>query len=130
MRRLLLFTFVAVVLMLGIRPQPAQAVIVSFPEMVCESIKANHLRKFKKITKVYRLKVIHFYKDSACEGVGLVRYALTHNSQQVGVYIVRQLPTKALKQIGTDGLTLSEWIVQHGLQETPIASSIRAQLSK
>lgn len=130
MRRLIMFTVIAYVLALSVQPQPAKAVIVSFPEMVCESIKANHLRKFKKITKVYRLKVIHFYRDSVCEGVGLVRYALTHDAQQVGVYIIRQLPNKMLKQTGADGLTLTEWIVQHGLQKTPIANSLRVQLSK
>lgn len=129
MRRLLLLTLLITIFGLSLRSQPAQAVIVSFPEMVCESIKVNHLRKFKKITKVYRLKVIHFYSDSACEGMGLVRYALTHDAQQVGVYIVKQLPNKMLKQTGSDGLTLLEWITQQGFQETLIAASVEGQLS-
>ncbi len=110
--------------------KPAFPVISSLSDVLCESIESNNKARFKKIIQVYRIKIRHFYEDSICRGESLIRFAVNHEADDVGLHIVKNLAVRTLEQKERDGITLLEWAEKNQKLSSVIIKSVKSRIKQ
>lgn len=89
---------------------PALADVRSELSNICKIIekddKAALQRKVKKIQKNYKRRLPDYYSDFTCGGQSLIRHAMTSGANLTGIYLIMNMPKKALKDPEEDGRTI------------------------
>jgi hypothetical protein len=67
---------------------------------MCDYIKADDKNRLRKLLSDNRLRLRNIYDGIVCNGQNMVRFAVAHNANNVGEFIIKQLPAA---QIGSSG---------------------------
>ncbi|MBY5922398.1 DUF3718 domain-containing protein [Ferrimonas balearica] len=94
---------------------------------VCDYVAADDKNRLRKKLKDARIKLRAIYDGVSCNGNSLLRTAMLSNAQDVGVYLVKQMPRESLSAAESDGQTVMQWAESQGLAESPIAAEISAR---
>ncbi|GFD89541.1 DUF3718 domain-containing protein [Alteromonas sp. McT4-15] len=85
-------------------------------------------KKMRAVEADYRLKLGDYYSGISCSGNSLIRTAMLSNAVETGELLVKKMPKGDLEAPEADGKTLQAWVVENGLQDSPIAAVISARL--
>lgn len=67
---------------------------------MCDYIKADDKNRLRKLLSDNRLRLRNIYDGIVCNGQNMVRFAVANNANNVGEFIIKQLPAA---QIGSSG---------------------------
>lgn len=111
---------------------PAQADVAEALSNICTIVKADDKtelrKKMRNVQSNYKMKLNNYYDGISCNGNSLIRTALLNNAVETGTLIVKKLPSKSLGAPEADGKTLTAWIQEKGLADSPIAAVIESRL--
>ncbi|MCC5825591.1 DUF3718 domain-containing protein [Alkalimonas sp.] len=87
---------------------------------MCDYVAADDRNRFRKVLSDYRLRLRNIYDGVVCNGESLVRHAFRSNANDVGEFIIRQLPGSQLADSGD-----IEWAQANGFGDTPLFASLQ-----
>ncbi|WP_338517773.1 DUF3718 domain-containing protein [Alteromonas gracilis] len=85
-------------------------------------------KKMRAVESDYRLKLGDYYSGISCGGNSLIRTAMLSNAVETGELLVKKMPKSDLEAPEADGKTLQAWVMENGLQDSPIAAVITARM--
>jgi len=85
-------------------------------------------KKMRSVQSDYNLKLHDYYGGISCNGLSLIRTALSNNAVEVGTLLVKKMPSKDLQTPEADGKTLQAWIAEQGLESNPIAAELNSRI--
>ena len=103
--------------------KPAQAneqVIKS----LCEYVAANDKSRLRKKLKESRLKLRNLFADVQCNGQNMIRFAMSRKADEVGTFITKKIPAKAL--VASNDI---EWANANGFGSSAITAALIARTS-
>lgn len=110
----------------------AQASIEDALANICTIVQADDKgqlrKKMRRVQSDFRLKLRDYYTGISCDGNSLIRTALKNEAVEVGTLMVKKMPKSELASPEKDGKTLQAWILEQGLQSSPIASELNSRL--
>ncbi|WP_421134448.1 DUF3718 domain-containing protein [Alteromonas sp. A079] len=99
---------------------------------ICTIVQANDKselrKKMRSVQSDYNLKLHDYYGAISCDGLSLIRTALSSNATEVGTLLIKKMPSKDLKSPEADGKTLQAWIAEQGLESNPIAAELNNRI--
>lgn len=87
---------------------------------MCDYVAADDRNRFRKVLSDYRLRLRNIYDGVICNGDSLVRHAFRSEANDVGEFIIRQLPGSQLVDSGD-----VEWAEANGFGATELFSSLQ-----
>ncbi|MDP4536085.1 DUF3718 domain-containing protein [Alkalimonas collagenimarina] len=87
---------------------------------MCDYVAADDRNRFRKVLSDYRLRLRNIYDGVICNGESLVRHAFRSGANDVGEFIIRQLPGSQLADSGD-----VEWAQANGFAETDLFASLQ-----
>lgn len=103
----------------------AQANVNDALANICTIVQADDKselrKKMRAVEADYRLKLKDYYDGITCSGNSLIRTALLNGAVKSGSLLVKKMPKSDLSAPEADGKTLTAWVTENGLQESPIA---------
>ncbi|RCU51581.1 DUF3718 domain-containing protein [Corallincola holothuriorum] len=106
----------------------AIALDIKAAESLCHAIAKDDTVKVKKTLRKQRVKLKRIYQDVMCNGRSLLKFALERSANEVGQYLVEQLPDKMLNDAGPDGYMVLSWGEHNGYEASPILKAIRQRI--
>jgi len=94
---------------------------------MCNYIVADHKSRFRDQLRSKKIKLKKVYKNITCNGHSLLRFSMTQDANQVGAFIVKRLPASILKKPEADGVTVYDWAIANGKQDSVIGQAIKAR---
>ncbi|ADN77564.1 conserved hypothetical protein [Ferrimonas balearica DSM 9799] len=94
---------------------------------MCDYVAADDKNRLRKKLKDARIKLRSVYDGVSCNGNSLLRTAMLADAQDVGVFLVKQLPRKSLSSAEADGQTVLQWAEAQGLANSAIAAEISSR---
>lgn len=87
---------------------------------MCDFVAADDRNRFRKVLSDYRLRLRNIYDGVVCNGESLIRHAFRNDANDVGEFIIRQLPGSQLADSGD-----VEWAQANGFGDTPLFASLQ-----
>ena len=87
---------------------------------MCDFVAADDRNRFRKVLSDYRLRLRNIYDGVVCNGESLIRHAFRSDANDVGEFIIRQLPGSQLAGSGD-----VEWAQANGFGDTPLFASLQ-----
>ncbi len=100
---------------------PAQA-DDSIAQSLCSYVKANDKNSLRKALTDNRIRVKNVYDGLVCDGLPLVRFAIKNNANDVGEFIVKQLPGNFVAGLGD-----VEWAQSNGFASSALIEVIKTR---
>lgn len=100
---------------------PAQA-DDSIAQSLCSYVKANDKNSLRKALTDNRIRVKNVYDGLVCDGLPLVRFAIKNNANDVGEFIVKQLPGNFVAGLGD-----VEWAKSNGFASSALIEVIKTR---
>lgn len=100
---------------------PAQA-NDGIAQSLCSYVKANDKNSLRKALTDNRIRVKNIYDGLQCEGLPLVRFAIKNNANDVGEFIVKQLPGNFVAGLGD-----VEWAQSNGFATSALLDVIKTR---
>jgi hypothetical protein len=97
----------------------ADALVVS----ICNFVAADDKNRLRKKLRSSKVKLRNIYDGVACDGMSLLQFAMKKNSNTVGEYIVKRLPSGKLAK-GRD----INWADENGFSDSAIVTAIKARI--
>ncbi|MBY6019024.1 DUF3718 domain-containing protein [Halomonas denitrificans] len=94
---------------------------------MCDYVAADDKNRLRKKLKDARIKLRAVYDGVNCNGNSLLRTAMLADAQDVGVFLVKQLPRNSLSSVEADGQTVLQWAEAQGLANSAIAAEISSR---
>jgi hypothetical protein len=107
----------------NLAPKPAMAddaLVVS----ICNFVAADDKNRLRKKLRSSKVKLHNIYDEARCSGLTLLQFSMTKKSNNVGVYVVKRLPSSKLRRSGD--LT---WAADNGYADSVIAVAIKKRLA-
>ncbi|MBY5993024.1 DUF3718 domain-containing protein [Ferrimonas balearica] len=108
----------------------AQANVDQLVASMCDYVINDEKNRLRKKLKDARVKLRAIYDGVTCNGNSLVRTAMINNAQDVGVFLVKQLPRNTLNTAEADGQTLLQWAESQGHGASAIAAEITSRANE
>jgi len=110
----------------------AQADINEALQNICTIVKADDKselrKKMKMVQSDYRMKLQDYYTGVSCGGNSLIRTALVNDSIETGTLMIKKMPKSDLKAPEKDGLTVSDWAAEQGLNDSPLVAVLNDRI--
>ena len=87
---------------------------------MCDYVAADDRNRFRKVLSDYRLRLRNIYDGVICNGESLVRHAFRSGANDVGEFIIRQLPGSQIADSGD-----VEWAQANGFGDTDLFASLQ-----
>lgn len=87
---------------------------------MCDFVAADDRNRFRKVLSDYRLRLRNIYDGVVCNGESLIRHAFRSGANDVGEFIIRQLPGSQLADSGD-----VEWAQANGFGDTALFASLQ-----
>jgi hypothetical protein len=99
---------------------------------ICTIVKTNDksaLRnKMKRVESDYGVKLRDVYDGISCGGQSLIRTAMLSEAVDTGTFMMKKMSKNALKSPEQDGMTLSAWVTEKGLDSSPLAAVLKDRI--
>ncbi len=123
MKSIVAFLSTVVVLSVMSLSTPAKANdVASFLAGVCDNVADDNKGRFRKKLKNAGVKLRNIYDGVTCGGEPLIRYAIQKNANEVGVFMVKRLPSSHFAASGD-----LEWANSNGFADSEIAKAIASR---
>lgn len=119
MKKLLI---IATALFLATASTKVQATGEDALQGICAVVAGDDKARFRKKVKESGIRIRDSFSGITCDGMNMLRYAMTKNAQGVGVYMVKRLPASYFDISGD-----LFWADENGFGETLIAKEIEAR---
>lgn len=93
-------------------------------ESICSYVAADNKNDLRRTLSDNRVRLKSVYDSLSCNGMPLVRFAMSNNAAGTGEFIVKQLPSSHFEQSGD-----LDWAKANGHADSPIIASIQARIS-
>lgn len=93
-------------------------------ESICSYVAADNKNDLRRTLSDNRVRLKSVYDSLSCNGMTLVRFAMSNNAAGTGEFIVKQLPSSHFEQSGD-----MDWAKSNGHADSPIIASIQARIS-
>lgn len=87
---------------------------------MCDYVAADDKNRLRKVLSDYRLRLRNIYDDVVCNGESLIRHAFKSNANDVGEFIVKQLPGSSVAGSGDIG-----WAEANGFAASPLFAVLK-----
>ena len=87
---------------------------------MCDYVAADDKNRLRKVLSDYRLRLRNIYDGVVCNGESLIRHAFKSNANDVGEFIVKQLPGSSVAGSGDIG-----WAEANGLAASPLLAVLK-----
>ncbi|MCC5880643.1 MAG: DUF3718 domain-containing protein [Idiomarina sp.] len=87
---------------------------------LCTYVQGDDRMRMRQRIREERVRLRQIYDGVMCNGMSLIQFALSNGSDDIGTFIVSQLPASALSRAGE-----LEWAESNGYGDTAIANAIR-----
>ncbi|MDP4527632.1 DUF3718 domain-containing protein [Alkalimonas delamerensis] len=87
---------------------------------MCDFVAADDRNRFRKVLSDYRLRLRNIYDGVVCNGESLIRHAFRNDANDVGEFIIRQLPGSQIADSGD-----VEWAQANGFGDTALFASLQ-----
>ncbi|GLR69765.1 DUF3718 domain-containing protein [Agaribacter marinus] len=105
-----------------------EAALANICNIVKTDDKSELRKKMKSVRNDFKLKLGDYYEGISCNGNSLIRTALLSEALNTGTLLVKKMPKSKLNKPEVDGIKLSDWIAQKGLDSSPIAQVVSERL--
>jgi hypothetical protein len=99
---------------------------------ICNIVKTNDkgaLRtKMKRVEADFGVKLRDVYSGVTCGGESLIRTAMLSEAVDTGTFMLKKMSKAALKKPEQDGMTLSAWVTEKGLDSSPLAAVLNERI--
>lgn len=99
---------------------------------ICNIVKTNDkgaLRsKMKRVEADFGVKLRDVYNGVTCGGQSLIRTAMLSEAVDTGTFMLKKMSKTALKKPEQDGMTLSAWVAEKGLDSSPLAAVLKERI--
>lgn len=93
-------------------------------ESICAYVAADNKNDLRRTLSDNRVRLKSVYDGLSCNGLPLIRFAMSNNADGAGEFIVKQLPSSHFEQSGD-----LDWAKANGHADSPIIASIQARIS-
>lgn len=90
---------------------------------ICNFVAADDKNRLRKKLRNSKVKLRNIYDGIACDGMTLLQFAMKKNSNNVGKYIVKRLPSGKLAK-GRD----LKWADENGFADSDISAAIKERI--
>ena len=90
---------------------------------ICNFVAADDKNRLRKKLRNSKVKLRNIYDGIACDGMTLLQFAMKKNSNNVGKYIVKRLPSGKLAK-GRD----LKWADENGFADSDITAAIKERI--
>lgn len=90
---------------------------------ICNFVAADDKSRLRKKLRNSKVKLRNIYDGIACDGMTLLQFAMKKNSNNVGKYIVKRLPSGKLAK-GRD----LKWADENGFADSDITAAIKERI--
>ena len=118
--RLLPTLLCGAVVTLTLVPAPAAVVDDQLAASMCDYVAADDKNRLRKVLSDYRLRLRNIYDGVVCNGESLIRHAFKSNANDVGEFIVKQLPGSAVAGSGDIA-----WAEGNGFAASPLLAVLK-----
>ena len=87
---------------------------------MCDYVAADDKNRLRKVLSDYRLRLRNIYDGVVCNGDSLIRHAFKSNANDVGEFIVKQLPGSAVADSGDIA-----WAEANGFAASPLLAVLK-----
>ena len=87
---------------------------------MCDYVAADDKNRLRKVLSDYRLRLRNIYDGVVCNGESLIRHAFKSNANDVGEFIVKQLPGSAVAGSGDIA-----WAESNGFAASPLLAVLK-----
>lgn len=87
---------------------------------MCDYVAADDKNRLRKVLSDYRLRLRNIYDGVVCNGESLIRHAFKSNANDVGEFIVKQLPGSAVAGSGDIA-----WAEGNGFTASPLLAVLK-----
>ena len=87
---------------------------------MCDYVAADDKNRLRKVLSDYRLRLRNIYDGVVCNGESLIRHAFKSNANDVGEFIVKQLPGSAVAGSGD-----IDWAEGNGFAASPLLAVLK-----
>ncbi|WP_371194482.1 DUF3718 domain-containing protein [Glaciecola sp. SC05] len=105
-----------------------EAALANICNIVQSDDKSELRKKMRDVQSNYALKLGDYYDGITCNGNSLIRTALLSNAVESGTLLVKKMPKSKLAEPEKDGIALTDWIANNGLDGTEIAAVVKARM--
>ncbi len=94
---------------------------------ICGSVASDNKSRLRSQLRSNKLKLKKIYKGFSCNGLSLLRFAMTNNANTVGPFIAKRLSKSILVKKESDGLTPFEWALANDKASSATALAIKSR---
>lgn len=95
---------------------------------LCGYVAADDKRGLRKKLKASGVKMRKVYGAVVCNGMSMLRFAMTSGSHKAGSFIAKKLSSSILSETENDGYTILGWAEKNGMGATKTASAIKSRI--
>lgn len=99
---------------------------------ICTIVKTNDkgaLRsKMKRVEADFGTKLRDIYDGVSCGGESLIRTAMLNEAVDTGTFMIKKMSKSILAKPEKDGMTLTAWVSEKGLDATPLAAVLKDRI--
>ncbi|MBW8192315.1 DUF3718 domain-containing protein [Neiella marina] len=96
---------------------------------VCEYTAQNDKSRVRKALKNASLRLRDIYVGFECNGLSLLRFAMSKNADDTGEFIAKKLSKKILSAPEKDGQTILDWANANGHGGSATVAAIQSRIN-
>lgn len=90
---------------------------------LCVYVQGNDRLRMRQRLREERIQLRRVYDSIMCNGLSLLQFAMTSGSDDIGEYIVSQLPGSTIERMGD-----LEWAESNGHGDSAVAAAMRDRI--
>lgn len=95
---------------------------------MCNYAAQNDKTRFRRTMKSSGIKFRKVYDKFECNGLSLLRFAMSRDADAVGPVLVKQLSKKQLRAPEADGQTVLQWAEANGKGTSVTATAVKDRI--
>ncbi|WKE66135.1 DUF3718 domain-containing protein [Gallaecimonas kandeliae] len=119
---------VALLLAFTYHPTPASANAEQLVASICDYVAANDKNRLRSKLSDSGIRLRNIYDGIKCNGMSLLRFALTSGADDTGEFIAKQLSGSSLNAPEADGKTIVAWADANGFGGSATIAAVKERL--
>lgn len=91
-------------------------------QSICSYVAADNRNALRKTLADNRLRLSNIYSGISCEGLNMIRFAISRGANDTADFIIKQLPGSAVAASGD-----VEWAQSNGFSNSPVIEALQAR---
>lgn len=91
-------------------------------QSICSYVAADNRNALRKTLSDNRLRLSNIYSGISCDGLNMVRFAMTRGANDTADFIIKQLPGSVVAASGD-----IDWAQSNGFGSSPVVEALQAR---